>query len=161
MVVPYIVNIKKFKNDCSNLAKIIKENPVKGLNPNTIIAINKEGSKVADQLMPIIKGLKNKIILSVDPTTLEVDGDLPEDLKSAIIITCITNTGQLLKRALSYLNAIYQDKDLDIGIAVLYNRCNLKSINYIEPTWHGNAFPNNNPIKMPWDNDEAGQYKLK
>lgn len=149
----YTTDWKQFDNDCKTLFEFI-EKFVEGekANPTHLIALNADGLKVAENLKRRFLPDKKIVLLEVNQK-YKITKEIDADISSAILVVCIQNTGKTLRAALNYLSILHSETDLDLIIAVLYDKLNVKSVSYISPSVHGVGFINgvNKKINLPWE----------
>lgn len=155
---PVIYTVSKdiFQKDCADLAERINKNPVhEQFIPTHLIAINKDGLKVALELRKTLTYRNLKIEqIEIDPDTFEIKKPLEnQQITKALLILAIQNTGQLLTKTIQYLDALFEKsaEDLHLVIVVLYDRLDVHSPFYIHPTYFGIGFVNHNYIELKFD----------
>jgi len=151
----FTANWPQFKTDCKILADEILKNPIKDLpKPKSILSLNKEGARVAEELKKLIPTIKKEYHFEANSEKITLPLISPQKIKGpAILVAGVQDTGKTLRKALEYLDITFEKQDLDITIAILYDKLRRGLVTYILPTYCGVGFTNGDTmwITFPWE----------
>jgi len=152
---PFVSDWKQFKTDCKILADEILKNPIKDLpKPKSILSLNTGGAEVAKELKKLIPSIKKEYYLEANPEKIILPLKSPDKIKGpAILVAAIQDTGKTIRKALEYLEITFEKYDLDITIAVLYDKLRKDFVTYVLPTYCGVGFAMGETVwvNFPWE----------